>query len=121
MIPNPPVTGRSITLKADVDVGKRLSLLIYWLCRPSLLQKLILSVSDKICMPDHFFNHNTADTVTGGTVKLKVSKSGWLSFLLNIEKEVDLCDVSPIGCPIPRGRTSLSITENIPSAVPSVS
>ena len=54
-------------------------------------------------------------------MKVKVSKSIWFTSITLVTKELDLCDVSPTGCPIPKGRTSLSITKDIPSFVPAVS
>ena len=54
-------------------------------------------------------------------MKVTVSKKVWFVTIPLVTKELDLCDISPIGCPIPKGRTSLSITKDIPSFVPAVS
>ncbi len=51
--------------------------------------------------------------VTGGTIKVNVKGTGFLSFV-SLNKQYDLCSVVPTPCPIQAGPISIAITRKIP-------
>jgi hypothetical protein len=61
------------------------------------------------------------ELVSGGQVQVQVKGLGPLSFLQPPAVTRDMCPLLPNGCPVNKGITSMTITQEIPSIVPAVS
>ena len=61
------------------------------------------------------------DSISGGQVQVQVKGLGPLSFLQPPPVTRDMCPLLPTGCPVNKGITSMTITQEIPSIVPAVS
>ena len=68
----------------------------------------------------HSFYWSAVDQVTGGTVNIDVSPTGFFSFVKK-HYSVQLCSVLPTGCPVKKGQTTITTTKTLPNSIPSVS
>ncbi len=96
--PDPPVKGQNITVAANGD----LSMFIYnvYYFRVYAAYELHLD-----------------EVITDGTINLLIKYDG---FITVVKKTEDICTSGDVTCPIAAGNYTESVTEFIPSSVPSV-
>ena len=64
-------------------------------------------------------NWFAGDQVAGGTVNIEVSPTGLFS-VIKKDFTYQLCNVLPTGCPVKKGKTTITATKTLPSSIPSV-
>ena len=57
--------------------------------------------------------------MAGGKVDIEASGTGFLSFVKK-HYSYQLCNVLPTGCPVKKGKTTITATKTLPSSIPSV-
>lgn len=70
----------------------------------------------------HFFTilARLGEYVTGGTVNVKVKGTGFFSIFPAKTFTSNLCPLLPSGCPVNKGLTTMTVTQEIPSYLPKV-
>ena len=57
--------------------------------------------------------------MAGGTVKIEVRPTGFFS-VIKKDFSYQLCNVLPTGCPVKKGKTTITATKTLPSSILSV-